>query len=526
MQSKLRVVIIKPSKYDVDGYVERFRWGFMPNSTVPHMRSLTPAACDDVTIETHSVDEYVHTDLDYLSLLERRDGVNTLVALAGVQSHQFHRALDLAAYAVKFGCHTVIGGPHPMTCDTSECWADGVSFALAEGELIWGTIIRDAIDGQLRPIYGLGGRWQHELTSPVIAPPAEADLRRYVVPMLGLYPARGCPFSCTFCSVIKIAGRRIRSQSVATTIDSLKAATAAGVRVVMFTSDNFNKYPDAEELLNTIIAEKINIRIMAQCDAQVNRQEDLVALMARAGCHHMFVGMESFNKETLKAVHKNQNKPEMYQRIADLCRENGIDAHFSNIIGFPNDTRETIAEHLDTLIDIGPTWASFYILCPIPGTEQYEDFQKEGLITERNLDRFDTTALTWDHPNLMGPQMRAELFGCYKRFYSARHVTRIARGIKPGSRLSGSLGLIAGAAFQRLCAAQGTHPMSGGIKRVRLDSNRDYLRLRRNKYGFELASLPSNLALAQVDQDFSRQTNPAHRSSEERPVSLALPIST
>src|SRR3569833_560248 len=281
MRRSLRVVIIKPSKYDVDGYVERFRWGFMPNSTVPHMRSLTPSDIDGVTIETHSIDEYVYTDLNYLSLLERRDGVNTLVALAGVQSHQLHRALDLAAYAVKFGCHTIIGGPHPMTCDTSECWVPGVSFALAEGELIWGTVLRDAIDGQLRPIYGLNGRWQHELTSPVIVPPVSSDLKRYVVPMLGLYPARGCPFSCTFCSVIKIAGRRIRSQPVSTTIDSLKAARAAGVRVVMFTSDNFNKYPDAEELLNAIIDAKIDMRFMAQCDAQVNRQEDLVALMAR-----------------------------------------------------------------------------------------------------------------------------------------------------------------------------------------------------------------------------------------------------
>jgi hypothetical protein len=243
MTSSLRLVIIKPSKYGVDGYVERFRWGFMPNSTIPHMLSLTPSRVGDTTLEAHSIDEYVHTDLDYLSLLRRADQVNTLLALVGVQSHQFHRALDLAAYARQHGCHVVIGGPHPMTCDTSACHIDGVSYALAEGELIWLDILSDAIAGGLKPIYGREGRWQHELSAPVIKPPAPDDLRRYVVPMLGLYPARGCPFQCTFCSVIKIAGRRIRSQSVGTTIDSLKAAVAAGVRVVMFTSDNFNNYP-------------------------------------------------------------------------------------------------------------------------------------------------------------------------------------------------------------------------------------------------------------------------------------------
>ena len=62
--------------------------------------------------------------------------------------------------------------------------------------------------------------------------------------------------------------------------------------------------------------------------------------------------------------------------------------------------RESIQRHLEMLRELGPTWASFYILCPIPGTEQYDDFLAQGLITEKNLDRFDTTCLTWRHPSL------------------------------------------------------------------------------------------------------------------------------
>ena len=116
---QLRVIILKPSKYMADGYVERFRWGFMPNSTVPYMRSMTPSVLDDTPVEVHTVDEYVHTDLQYMSLLDRPQGVRTLLALVGVQSHQFHRALDLAAYARRRGCMAIIGGPHVMTCDTS-----------------------------------------------------------------------------------------------------------------------------------------------------------------------------------------------------------------------------------------------------------------------------------------------------------------------------------------------------------------------------------------------------------------------
>src|SRR5437868_13468713 len=94
----LRVVIIKPSKYGVSGNVERFRSGIMPNSTVPYIRSMTPQFVDGNVIETYPIDEYVQTDLNYLDLLRNADAP-TLLAVVGVQSHQFHRALDLAAFA-------------------------------------------------------------------------------------------------------------------------------------------------------------------------------------------------------------------------------------------------------------------------------------------------------------------------------------------------------------------------------------------------------------------------------------------
>src|SRR5436189_106355 len=148
--SRLRVVILKPSKYAEDGFVERFRRGFMPNGTLPHLASMTPARVGDVACAVHAVDEYVPTDLEYLSLL-------------------------------------------------------------------------------------------------------------------GVYPARGCPYSCSFCSVIKIAGRQVRAQPVETTLATLRAARAAGVRLVFFTSDNFNKVPGVEALLEAMIAERLRLPFFVQC---------------------------------------------------------------------------------------------------------------------------------------------------------------------------------------------------------------------------------------------------------------------
>lgn len=501
----LRVIIIKPSKYGVNGYVERFRRGFMPNSTIPYIRSMTPPSIEGVPIETQAIDEYVQTDVKYLELL-RNPEQPTLLALVGVQSHQFQRSLDLAAFARANGVrHCVIGGPHPMTCDTSMLQDRGISFALAEAETIWPRILKDALHGELQSVYGADQRWAAEVEAPVLIPPSKRDLRRYIVPMLGIYPARGCPFTCNFCSVIKIAGRQVRSQPIETTMQSLQRAKAAGVRLVMFTSDNFNKYADAKELLERMIAEKIQIPFFVQCDTQIAKQEELVSLLGRAGCFEMFVGVESFNRQTLLAVHKTQNHPSTYGEIVKLCRRHGVLSHFSNIIGFPEDSVESIRGHLDVLRSLRPNTASFYILTPIPGTEQYDDFLKAGWITEENLDRFDATTTTWKHPNVSWPELQALLFRCYQKFYDFRHIMYTALQGFRREVPAGILSYLGHPLFDRFSAAKRLHPMSGGIGRVLVDSISAYRDLREKQFGFKQAPLPKSLQLSKADAELNRR---------------------
>jgi hypothetical protein len=506
----LRVVFLKPSKYAIDGFVDRYRRGIMPNSTLPHLGSMTPRDLRGIPLECHLVDEGVQTDLEYLKLLEPRAGLRTLLALVGVQSHQFHRALDLGAYARDRGCLAVMGGPHPMTCDTSLFHGRGVSFALAEAELVWPAILEDALDGDLRPVYGRDERWQMELDSPVIVPPPRRDLGRYILPMLGLYPARGCPFACNFCSVIKIAGRRVRGQSHETTLRSLRAARAQGVRMIFFTSDNFNKIPGVRELLESMIADRLDLKFFVQCDAQISEEEELVALLARAGCFQMFVGVESFNRRTLLSARKAHNRPERYGRIAALCRREKITSHFSNILGFPDDTEEGIADHLGTLRELDPHVASFYILCPIPGTEQYDEFRRSGWITESNLDRFDATGLTWKHPRLSAGVLDRWLFRCYEEFYSSRHGLRSMGGIPWGGKDMPIWGLstVGNWAFSRYSAWRRIHPMSGGVGRVRLDGEQEFLPLRRRTFGCERAPLPESLTLPERSAELNAVVNP------------------
>jgi radical SAM superfamily enzyme YgiQ (UPF0313 family) len=216
--------------------------------------------------------------------------------------------------------------------------------------------------------------------------------------------------------------------------------------------------------------------------------------------------VESFSRRTLLAAHKAQNHPSTYGQILRLCRQNGIISHFSNIIGFPDDTAPSVREHLDVLRGLNPDVASFYILTPIPGTEQYDEFLEAGWITEKNLDRFDATTTTWQHPILSSGELQRLLFECYRKFFTVRHIIETAvKTFRHRQPDAGYLPCLGQPVFSRISAGRRTHPMSGGIGRVRVDSLSDYQEFRRNRFGVDLAPLPKSLTLSQADAELNRR---------------------
>jgi hypothetical protein len=178
--------------------------------------------------------------------------------------------------------------------------------------------------------------------------------------------------------------------------------------------------------------------------------------------------------------------------------------------------------------------ASFYVLCPIPGTEQYDDFMAAGLVTEKNLDRFDTTCLTWRHPCFSPEQLSELLFECYRRFFTLRQTLRNMRYLSPrhGNGILGEMiGSMAMSLFRRYCALRRTHPMSGGVARVRLHGVNDFISLRKETFGFELAPLPRSLQLSAADSPLNGVTKPGVRASlpqaaaPPRAVQFQAPVS-
>jgi hypothetical protein len=145
-------------------------------------------------------------------------------------------------------------------------------------------------------------------------------------------------------------------------------------------------------------------------------------------------------------------------------------------------------------------------LCPIPGPEQYDEFQAAGLNTEPNLDRFDASVLTWRHPNLSKERLRSLLFGCYKQFYNFSETLRRIKKLNQEGKGSWArtVGSYRDSFFVRFAVDQGMHPMDGGIYRFRLDAAKDYQHLRRKYYDIDLAPMPKSLKLSAQDDAFNR----------------------
>ncbi len=384
-----------------------------------------------------------------------------------------------------------------MTCDTSDQHKKGVSFSLSEAEVVWREIIEDAISGQLKPVYGFNKRWADVVPDIEFRPPPPEEVNRHWVPMVGLYPVRGCPFVCNFCSVIKIAGRNVRHPSVDSIVAALRKIKRAGVDLVVFTSDNFNKFPLAPDLLQAMVDEKLGVRFFFQADTQLANQPELIELAGRAGGVEVFIGAESFDKAALKSAQKRHNRPSEYKEIVSQCRDAGIRTHFSNILGFQHQSVGDCHDHVDTLIDLGPELASFYILTPIPGTEQYDDFKTRGLIFEQNLDRFDTATPTFRHDRINPVALQQVLFDAYEKFYKASMQNSKCRIDKATRNFM---------AFCRWCAKNQIHPMSGGSGRIKIDHMREYSACREKVFGVSgPLPLPRSLSLSAADAELNRQ---------------------
>ena len=422
---KFHIVLIKPSKYDDDGYLIRFWKGVLPSNTLNVLHGLTEDIRErrvfgTLPIEVTTFDETAEkVPVKKIIRWSKQDGTKLLVCLVGVQTNQFPRALDMARQFKAENITVIIGGFHTSGTinmlgvdepDIQELFHEGICVVSGEVEGKWEGILADYLHGQLKPLYSFAQDLQNlvDIGSAPLPKASAKTMEHFAYPSFATADtSRGCPFSCSFCTIINVQGRKMRERSPESIAAMMRRNYRDnGLSFYFFTDDNFARKKLWRETFEEIIKlreEGLDVTFMMQVDL-ARKPKDFVTLAAKAGCTQVFIGMESVNPQNLAAEDKKQNKVEEYRGIIKEWHDAGVLVHTGYIIGLPWDSKEQVAEDMRFLKDeVEPDQASFFMLTPLPGSHDHREMKKRGDWMDPDFNKRDSF-----HPTINHPLMSAE----------------------------------------------------------------------------------------------------------------------
>jgi radical SAM superfamily enzyme YgiQ (UPF0313 family) len=490
-RQKIRVVIIKPSKYDDEGYVIRHFRGVLPSNTLACLSALTKDVARrgvlgrNIELEVELFDDTVQKiPVDRILRSNRLPDRRTIIALAGVQTNQFPRAADLARKFRAGGLQVLIGGFHvsgalalsqDMTPEIQQLIDLGVSVVKGEVEETWGDILRDAAEDRLKPLYDFLDR-KPDLYNRPIPLIDRKYLKRFIVSNFGTIDcSRGCPFNCSFCSIINVQGREMRVRSPELLVETLRENYRRHrIDYYFFTDDNFARNNGWREIFNSLIRlrekERIPIRFMIQADTQSHKIPDFIKLASRAGCTQVFIGMESINPENLRSAGKMQNNVQEYRNLIAAWHEAKIATHVAYIFGFPFDTADSIREDVHRLQnELEVEQASFFMLTPIPGSRDHVHMVQSGVDMQPDLNSYDSFHETVRHPNFAPGELEAAYRGAWKDFYSFNYMRDVLARANPVNYWNIFFDFLW---YKNSALIEGGHPMIHGFFRLKNRTDR------------------------------------------------------
>jgi hypothetical protein len=485
------VELVKPSHYDDDGYVIQWWKSWIPSNSLACLYGIASDLADrralgpDVAVEIHAYDE-CHTVIPAARIIRRIKSADAggLVCLVGVQSNQFPRAMDLAARFRAAGLQVAVGGFHVSGClamlpelppDIEAARRIGVALFAGEAEGRLAGLFADALAGQLQPIYN----YMKDLPGlqAQVTPFLPLEIVQRYGETIGAFDAgRGCPFQCSFCTIINVQGRKSRWRDADDVERLVRANLAQGVFRFFITDDNFARNRNWEAIFDRLIEmrerEGLGLQFIIQVDTLCHRIPNFVEKAARAGCKRVFIGLENINPDNLLQAKKKQNRVHEYRQMFLAWRAQRVITYAGYILGFPGDTPERIERDIRTVQHELPVdLLEFFILTPLPGSADHQQLYENGVWMDPDMNKYDLEHVTTGHP-VMTPGDWQEVYRqAWDLYYSAEHIETIFRrakasGIKPVRLLNHIL------QFYFTFIQENVHPLQGGYFRRKLRRQR------------------------------------------------------
>jgi hypothetical protein len=375
--------------------------------------------------------------------------------------------------------------------DIQELFRESIVVVSGEVEGYWEGILADALNGHLKPLYSFAQDLKslvdiEQAPLPVTSP---KTMRHFARPSFGtVETSRGCPFACTFCTIINVQGRTMRERSPEWIADLVRRNyRELGIDFYFFTDDNFARkklWRETFEALIRLKEEGIKISFLMQVDL-ARKPKDFVRLAAEAGCCQVFIGMESVNPENLKAEGKPQNRVDEYVSIIREWHAAGVVVHTGYIIGLPFDTKEQIPKDIRYLMDtLEVDVASFFMLTPLPGSHDHAEMKKRGEWMDPDFNKRDSFHPTIHHPHMTAAEWSQADEDAWAAFYSKENLTRILARWSHNPRIYWNL-VFTLMWYKNAALIERQHPMVAGFFRLKDRRSR--------RPGFAVDSWPAHL---------------------------------
>jgi radical SAM superfamily enzyme YgiQ (UPF0313 family) len=337
----------------------------------------------------------------------------------GAMGHAIFRAIDIATEFRKRGKTVFMGGYMPSIVPWFiDDYCDGV--IIGDAEISLPKLLNDfETTGKIRK------RYEFPLSNLNNLPVPKYELfdPKKTGFMLPVQAGRGCPHLCSYCSIACVYKGKYTARPVKEVMRDILRVKELGFRYFYLLDDNIVGNPGfLEELCKQI--KPLNMKWASQCSMNLARNPRLLKLVAESGCRILSLGIESITQEGLDKLNKKWVVTADHEDLLDKISRAGIIPATEMIIGTDSDTRQTIHDTFDFVMRTGIPIPKFYILTPMPGSELYSDFKKQGRLLHEDYNFYTATNCVFKPANLTPAELDEQFWWLYRKVYTLPNILR------------------------------------------------------------------------------------------------------
>lgn len=402
-RKKHKILLIQPTPYDQHGNLVKKNRLYFVGLALPLLAALTPKEFDvEICYETIE-DVPFDTDADLI-------GISSM-------GHAVMRTIDIAEKFRSLGKTVILGGYMvSLMPEEAQKYADSVM--IGDAEETWEEMLNDYKKGKLKKVYY---KKLKELKTPL--PRYEMLLDKKIGNFLPVQAGRGCPKTCSFCSVYCLYKGQYLKREIPDVIRDIKKIKELGFKQFLLLDDNiFSNRDYAIKLCSEI--KKLKMKWMTQCSIDISKDEELLDIIAESGCYVLSFGLESISKESLKSMNKGWANPDKYSEQIKIIHKHGIDISTEMVVGADGDTLESIKETAKFITNNKIAVPRFYILTPIPGTKYFDEMQEQDRIYNVDIYSYNSCEAVHIPKNMTPEELTEAYWELYNEVYSIKNIVK------------------------------------------------------------------------------------------------------